>query len=112
MWTTPLRAVARRKYRAFVEKGADQGRRPELVGGGLIRSAGGWKQAKKVLKSMGRVKGDGGQATILGRALIDCEEVWHWRVLVVVVSHKMCLRQTGLSEAVDFFLIQCQREGV
>jgi len=29
---------------------ADQGRRPELVGGGLIQSAGGWKQVKKILK--------------------------------------------------------------
>ncbi len=33
---------ARRIYRAFVEKGIDQGRRPELTGGGLLRSAGGW----------------------------------------------------------------------
>ena len=32
---------ARRKYRQFVEKGIKQGRRPELQGGGLIRSAGG-----------------------------------------------------------------------
>ena len=33
--------VARRAYRTYVEKGIAQGRRPELVGGGLIRSAGG-----------------------------------------------------------------------
>jgi putative transposase len=32
--------VARQAYRVFVEKGIAQGRRPELVGGGLIRSAG------------------------------------------------------------------------
>ena len=29
---------ARRKYRQFAEKGIDAGRRPDLVGGGLIRS--------------------------------------------------------------------------
>ena len=32
---------ARRRYRQFVEKGIKQGRRPELQGGGLVRSAGG-----------------------------------------------------------------------
>jgi REP element-mobilizing transposase RayT len=33
-----------RAYRRFVEEGKGQGRRPELVGGGLIRSLGGWSQ--------------------------------------------------------------------
>jgi len=33
---------ARRSYAAFVAEGASQGRRPELVGGGLLRSIGGW----------------------------------------------------------------------
>ncbi len=35
---------AKREYRKFIEAGIGQGRRPELVGGGLIRSAGGWAQ--------------------------------------------------------------------
>lgn len=35
-------AIARRRYRAFMEAGSAQGRRPELQGGGLIRSVGGW----------------------------------------------------------------------
>src|SRR5512146_1456322 len=34
---------ARRRYREFVADGASQGRRPELQGGGLRRSAGGWE---------------------------------------------------------------------
>ena len=33
---------ARRRYRRFVAEGVPQGRRPELQGGGLRRSAGGW----------------------------------------------------------------------
>ena len=33
-----------REYRKFMEAGKDQGRRPELVGGGLIRSLGGWSE--------------------------------------------------------------------
>lgn len=38
------RGDAMRRYEAFVRDGAPRGRRPELVGGGLIRSAGGWSQ--------------------------------------------------------------------
>ena len=33
-----------KKYEQFVREGVSQGRRPELVGGGLIRSLGGWSQ--------------------------------------------------------------------
>jgi REP element-mobilizing transposase RayT len=33
---------ARARYRAFVTAGISQGRRPELQGGGLVRSMGGW----------------------------------------------------------------------
>ncbi|MBW1939594.1 MAG: transposase, partial [Deltaproteobacteria bacterium] len=36
---------ARRRYRQFVKEGVDQGSRPELQGGGLVRSAGGDKRA-------------------------------------------------------------------
>ena len=38
----PTPSRARRAYRAFVAAGIPQGRRPELQGGGLIRSCGGW----------------------------------------------------------------------
>ncbi|MBI2061578.1 MAG: transposase [Nitrospirae bacterium] len=37
---------ARSRYREYVEAGRDQGRRPELMGGGLIRSAGGWESVR------------------------------------------------------------------
>jgi hypothetical protein len=33
---------AQKNYLRYVEEGISQGRRPELVGGGLIRSLGGW----------------------------------------------------------------------
>ena len=35
---------ARKDYRRFVEEGVSQGRLPELSGGGLIRSQGGWSE--------------------------------------------------------------------
>ncbi len=56
---------ARRKYREFVAGGIDEGRRDDLTGGGLIRSAGGWsavnemKSSKIHMKSDERILGDG-----------------------------------------------------
>ncbi len=37
------KAEARRRYRKFVAEGVARSRRPDLVGGGLRRSAGGWE---------------------------------------------------------------------
>jgi REP-associated tyrosine transposase len=39
---------ARATYRKFVSEGVLLGRRPELIGGGLIRSSGGWDAVKKL----------------------------------------------------------------
>jgi hypothetical protein len=49
---------ARRQYRLFVEKGIALGRRPELIGGGLIRSLGGWSAVKSMRRLRDHVKGD------------------------------------------------------
>jgi REP element-mobilizing transposase RayT len=52
------KSTATRRYREFVKKGIRQGRRSDLVGGGLIRSAGGWS-AVKLLRRIGEYqKGD------------------------------------------------------
>ena len=49
---------ARKAYRHFVEQGVKQGHRPELVGGGLIRSVGGWAALRDIRDEAVRVKGD------------------------------------------------------
>ncbi|MDP3029993.1 MAG: hypothetical protein Q8O04_10995 [Deltaproteobacteria bacterium] len=49
---------ARKHYRAFVEEGIVMGKRPELAGGGLIRSAGGWKALTSLRKLRIHLKGD------------------------------------------------------
>ena len=43
-WFGNSEARAKKAYRNFIKSGIDQGNRPELVGGGLIRSLGGWAQ--------------------------------------------------------------------
>ncbi|MBI4734531.1 MAG: transposase [candidate division NC10 bacterium] len=42
------RGRARARYRSFVEDGIAAGRRPELMGGGLVRSAGGWAAVREL----------------------------------------------------------------
>jgi hypothetical protein len=56
---------ARRRYGLFVQKAIEMGRRPELVGGGMIRSLGGWDEVKRRrpfgrerIKSDQRILGD------------------------------------------------------
>jgi len=50
---------ARKSYFSHVKAGLEQGRRPELVGGGLIRSLGGWDEVKRIrLRGQDRLKGD------------------------------------------------------
>ncbi|MCK8602611.1 transposase [Desulfoferrobacter suflitae] len=57
--------TAIRNYRQFVEDGVAMGRRPDLVGGGLIRSLGGWSEVVSMRRhgdrqmSDGRILGDG-----------------------------------------------------
>jgi len=51
-------STARRQYRHFVEQGIPMGRRPELTGGGLIRSLGGWSAVKSMRRLREHVKSD------------------------------------------------------
>ena len=51
-------STARKRYREFVKKGISHGRRPELIGGGLIRSMGGWSAVKAFRKASAYMKGD------------------------------------------------------
>ena len=57
-WFGKTESQAKREYRAYVKKGIDQGRRPELVGGGLIRSLGGWSAVKALRRSGDRELSD------------------------------------------------------
>lgn len=52
--------IALRRYREYVEKGLGDGRRSDLAGGGLIRSAGGWSVVKAMRRGIERMKGMNG----------------------------------------------------
>jgi REP element-mobilizing transposase RayT len=57
-WFGPKQGEAKKAYRSYVNKGIAQGRRPELVGGGLIRSLGGWSAVKAMRRSGDRELSD------------------------------------------------------
>jgi len=86
--------VSRRRYRQFVKNGVDQGKRPELQGGGLVRSAGGNKAGLLGRKKEEREKGDErilGSGEFVGNILADSEKIEGYKFL----------RKVSLSELVE-----------
>lgn len=73
---------ARRSYRAFVAKGIDQGKRADLIGGGLIRSSGGWAAVKETRKTGIHLKSDErilGHSDFVGQILSASDEAFERR---------------------------------
>lgn len=88
---------ARCAYKEYVEKGIGQGRRDDLSGGGLIRSAGGWEGVKALRKEKAyqrsdeRILGDG---EFVGSVLAAAEEEMEKRYWLR--SHGYDLEKIGL----------------
>ncbi len=57
-WFGRREGEARRAYREYMEEGMAQGRRPELVGGGVVRSYGGWSAVLSLRRSREGITGD------------------------------------------------------
>ena len=101
---------ARLTYCEFMRKGVDQGHRPELVGGGLIRSAGGWTEVRSMRKAGIFKKGDErilGSVDFVETVLAYAQESMHWRYalkargvsldhLIRIVADLMGLRPQSL----------------
>ena len=71
------RGKAVEKYEQYVKEGISHGRRPELVGGGLIRSLGGWSQVLSIRRKGGKVASDErilGGDKFIQRLLSEAEE--------------------------------------
>lgn len=80
---------AKRKYVEFVSKGIQEGHRPELSGGGLLRTVGGWKGLKDLRDSGEKVRADErilGGSDFVERVLRESAEEW---------ERKSVLRQRG-----------------
>ncbi|MCB4791209.1 MAG: transposase [Elusimicrobia bacterium] len=71
------RGEAQRKYVEFVRDAKDMGKKEELTGGGLIRSAGGWREVIGLRKSKERWQGDErilGDGEFVSKILKEAEE--------------------------------------
>ena len=81
---------AKHQYLSFVAQGVEKGRCPELVGGGLLRSVGGWKNLKELRSSGVKVRADErilGGPEFVERILKEAGEDW---------ERKSRLRQMGI----------------
>jgi len=99
------RRRAKERYESFVEKGISRGRRPELVGGGLVRSLGGWSQVLSLRRVGSKVFSDErilGSSEFVKDVIADAEE-----------KAKDTLRLSlTISDLPSLALEECEREGV
>jgi len=66
-----------KKYEQFVQEGVSRGKRPDLVGGGLIRSLGGWSQVLSLKRRGIKIASDErilGRGEFIRRVLSEAEE--------------------------------------
>jgi hypothetical protein len=92
-------------YRRFMEEGKRQGRRPELVGGGLIRSLGGWSQVLSLRGSGARMEYD---SRILGDGDFVAEIIREAEKKV-----RRYLRAGEINKSIDKCIKEiCLKEGV
>jgi len=91
----------RRNYLNFVKDGIKMGRRPELVGGGLIRSMGGWsgvlalRSRGKKVASDERILGDG---EFVERVLEEWDEVGRANLRLTGDRRSLSLLAQGVCE--------------
>jgi putative transposase len=83
-WFGRREGEARRAYRKYMGEGLVQGRRPELVGGGVVRSYGGWSAVLSLRKSWDKISGDErilGTGDFVERVLSESEESFRNRLM-------------------------------
>jgi putative transposase len=94
-----------RAYRRFMEEGKNQGQRPELVGGGLIRSLGGWSQVLSLRGSREKMEHD---SRILGSGDFVAEVIREAERKV-----RRYLRASEMKSSIDEAIKEvCHKEGV
>jgi hypothetical protein len=104
-WFGSREPDAIKAYRRYVHEGIEDGRRPELVGGGLIRSLGGWSQVVSLRRTKERVLGDErilGSGAFVERMIEEADE----KIAYQLSGHER--RQ----KAEDRIAMMCRKEGI
>jgi len=84
--------TARKAYETYVSKGISTGRRPDLVGGGLIRSIGGWSALKDLRETNTRVISDErilGSSEFAEAVLSNANEVYERKTEILAKGFKI-----------------------
>ena len=101
------RKEAMRKYERYVAEGAGMGKRPELVGGGLTRSMGGWSEVLSLRRKGERESWDErilGGGKFVERMVEEAEEGmketlrWRKRVMDLKTLLREVVKREGLEE--------------
>jgi REP element-mobilizing transposase RayT len=93
-----------RAYRKFIEEGKGLGRRPDLVGGGLVRSLGGWS---KVLSLRNRGEETEHDSRILGSG--DFVKTVIWDAEEAIARQ---IRNRGTKKIEEMIWKRCKESGV
>jgi len=93
-------------YEDFVQQGIEAGRRPELVGGGLIRSLGGWSQVLSLRRVGSKVFSDErilGSSEFVNNVISDAEQKAKetLRLTVKIADLPSLARKVGEGQGVD-----------
>lgn len=99
------RRKAMNEYRAFIREGLGQGRLPELTGGGLIRSKGGWSQVLSARRSGRKEEFDErilGSGDFVNTILKEAEEK---------AKHQLKLRRAGKT-LTNIVQEECKKERI
>jgi hypothetical protein len=104
-WFGRSERAAVRAYRTYLQEGLALGRRPELVGGGLVGSLGGWAEVRAVRRRGARVMAD---PRVLGTGAFVEKVVAEGDARL----QSQRVRATRLAEAAAQVRAECQRTGV
>ena len=104
-WFSKNEGEGRKAYRKYMKEGVNQGNRPELVGGGLIRSLGGWSTILSLRKDNERPLTDErvlGSGEFVEKVIKEADEKIKYQVYGARLKVK-------IKEVIEKI---CEREGV
>jgi putative transposase len=104
-WFGKNEGEAKRVYRQYVKKGIVEGRREDLVGGGLVRTLGGWSQVLSVRKSKEKMLSDErilGGDKFVERILEEADEK---------IKYQLSIDERRI-QAEKAIMTMCRKEGV
>ncbi len=106
--------TARKAYKTYVSEGISKGRRPDLVGGGLIRSIGGWSALRDLRETDTRVISDErilGSSEFVEAVLRDANEAYERKTEILAKGLNIDQLITTVAEYLDLDAVLIVKKG-